>query len=280
MSTKSTKGNAVIRAFTNNKGGTGKSTSCVNIAALVAMARPDSAVLIVDLDPQSHVARFLGLSEMAQGMCIGNVLKDPSRIRENIINASLPDYPRRNLFVIPSSRELEVTVEEIVALSTVRARHGVNTLNTLLADTLAGLAETFGYIFIDCPPNLGSLTNAVYNFAHEAVVPTATKAVDFDGAQEHTLQLDRLRRQMPDVIQARLSYVIPTMYDARTRQATRVIEAMRSVYGMETVTSPVPERVEVKEAPENGLTLYEYSVATGKESQSLVAYAGIARRMI
>ena len=271
---------AIIRAFTNNKGGTGKSTSCVNIAALVAQARPDTAVLIIDLDPQSHVARFLGLTEKTQGMCVGNVLKDPSKLRANIVNAGRPDYPRRNLFVIPSSRDLEMTVEEIVALSTVRARRGENVLNTLLADALSGLAETFGYIFIDCPPNLGSLTNAVYNFAHEAVVPTATKAVDFDGAQEHTLQLDRLRRQMPDVIQAKLRYVIPTMYDARTRQAIRVVEAMREVYGLETVTIPIPERVEVKEAPENGLTLYEYARAVGKESQSLVAYAGIARRMI
>lgn len=271
---------AKIRAITNNKGGTGKSTTCVQLADLIARSRPTIPVLIVDLDPQSHVSKFLGLSDLTRGMCVGHVLRDSSTLRNNIVNASLPDYPRKNLFVIPSSRELERTIEELVAISTVRARYGENRLNTMLTDALGPLSETFGYIFLDCPPNLGSLTNAVYNFAQEAIVPTATKAVDFDGAQEHTNQLVRLRKQMEGIVNARLSYVIPTMYDPRTRQAIRVVEAMREVYGADTVTIPIPERVEVKEAPENGLSLYEYTVAVGKESAPLTAYASIAKRLL
>lgn len=272
---------AKIFAVTNNKGGTGKSTTCVQLADLVARANPKTAVLIVDLDPQSHVAKFLGLRDKVRGMCIGNVLRDPDKLRANIVNASLPDYPRNNLFVIPSSRKLEQTIEELVALSLVGARHGSgNEMNTIIANALASLTETFGYIFLDCPPNLGSLTNTVYNFAEEVIVPTATKAVDFDGAQEHTDHLVNLRRQMPDVIRARLTLVVPTMYDPRTRQATRVMEAMRQVYGASTVTQPIAERVEVKEAPEIGLTLYEYTTAVGKDSLPLTAYAGIARRLL
>ncbi len=272
---------AKIRAVTNNKGGTGKSTSCIQLADLVARANPSVPVLIVDLDPQSHVAKFLGLQDTVQGMCIGNVLKNPAELRSNIVNAGTDNYQRKNLFVIPSSRRLERTLDELMALSIVGSRHGdgIN-METVLADALESIVGGFGYIFIDCPPNLGSLTTAVYNFAQEVIVPTATKAVDFDGAQEHTDHLYGLRNRLPNVINAKLLMVIPTMYDSRTRQAGRVLSAMKSVYGEMTVTSPVPDRVEVKEAPENGMTLYEYTRAIGKESTPLSVYASIAGRLV
>lgn len=272
---------AKVFAVTNNKGGTGKTSTCIQLADLVARANPKKAVLIVDLDPQSHVSMFLGLEDQVQGMCIGNVLLDPEKIRDNIINAGRGDYPRKNLFVIPSSRTLERTIDKLVALSVIDGRYGDGVkMETVLADALSSVIEGFSYIFLDCPPNLGSLTTAVYNMAREVIVPVATKAVDFKGAQEHTQVLDNLRSQSPDIINARLRMVIPTMFDGRTRQASRVLEAMQAVYGPTTVTNPVPDRVEVREAPENGMTLYEYAMATGKESMPLAVYANIAGRLV
>lgn len=273
---------AKIFAVTNNKGGTGKTSTCIQLADLVARANPKKAVLIVDLDPQSHVSMFLGLEDQVRGMCIGNVLLDPEKIRDNIINASRGDYPRKNLFVIPSSRSLERTIDKLVALSVIDGRYGDGVkMETVLADALSSVVDGgFSYIFLDCPPNMGSLTTAVYNMAHDVIVPVATKAVDFKGAQEHTEVLDKLRARFPGVINAKLHMVIPTMFDGRTRQAGRVLEAMQAVYGPTTVTNPVPDRVEVKEAPENGMTLYEYAMATGKESLPLAVYANIAGRLV
>jgi chromosome partitioning protein len=270
----------IVYAVINNKGGTGKTTTAVTLADLTARANQDVPVCLVDLDPQGHAATFLGLDQEVNGRCIGKVLKDRSTLRANIINGSAPDRERPNLFVMPSSRDLDVSLEELVALATVAARRGGGpNLNTILADVLAPLSPKFGYIFIDCPPNLGVLTTAVYNFADFAIVPSATRFADFQGAQEHTAHLAHLRQAVPDV-KAKLKVVVPTMYDQRRTQDKRVLAEMETIYGRSTVTEAVPLRVETQEAPESGMTLFEYSRATGKSSQALAVYARIAKRIL
>ena len=146
----------IVYAVINNKGGTGKTTTAVTLADLTARANHDVPVCLVDLDPQGHAATFLGLDQEVNGRCIGKVLKDRSTLRANIINGSAPDRERPNLFLMPSSRDLDVSLEELVALATVSARRGSGPkLNTILADVLAPAIPEVRLHLHRLPPKLG-----------------------------------------------------------------------------------------------------------------------------
>ena len=271
---------AQVYAVTNNKGGTGKTTSTVNLADLTARANLDKRVCVIDLDPQGNVADSFGLREAAQGMCVSNILSDPTTLGDNILQATKDDLVRDNLYIIPASRNLENATTQLVALAATGfvSGDGLN-LKTILMDAFAPIVDNFDYVFIDCPPKLDVLKTAVYHMADFVIVPSAVRFLDFQGAQQHTGDLSALRGKMPETIKAKLSLVIPTMIDGREVQNRRVYEAMLEFYGAKVVTTPIPARVEVKEAPEVGMTLYEYATATNKRSQALAAYATIAQRI-
>ena len=270
----------MIVAVSNNKGGVGKTSSTINLAALAAQKYPDQRILIVDVDPQSHVATYLSLREKAEGKCIGNVLRDPKALRANIIKAGNETHDRPNLFVIPSSRELEMATQEIAAIAAIRAgRSGGVNLHTALATALKPIAKQFKVIFIDCPPNLGMLTTAVYNAADHVVVPGAVKWPDYQGTQEHTQQLARLRKEQPKLIRAKLSMVLPTMFDIRIKESKATLLKMLKHWGRNTVADPIPLRNDIQLSTKYGLTLLEYCRHTGKDSAALVAYQKAAGRL-
>jgi chromosome partitioning protein len=271
---------AKVYAITNNKGGTGKTTTTVNLADLTARANLDKRVCVIDLDPQGNIADSFGLREAAQGMCVSHILLDPATLGDNILQATNGDLVRNNLYVVPASRNLENATTQLVALAATGFISGDGPdLKTIMMDAFAPIVDNFDYVFIDCPPKLDVLKTAVYNMADFVIVPSAARYLDFQGAQQHTGDLSALRSKMPDTIKAKLVLVIPTMIDGREVQNRRVYEAMLEFYGARVVTTPIPARVEVKEAPEVGMTLYEYVAATNKRSQALAAYATIAQRI-
>lgn len=309
----------LIIAVTNNKGGVGKTTTAIQYAHLIAMAKPKSRVLILDLDPQSHAARSLGVSHFLpedggfgiENVLLGedfydNLLTPRDLVSEFLTNDFATEYAadeeivrnlvngRRNLYLLPSSPRLELITEELNRKATSRlARMEGFNIDTVLGDTLSehlktyedelssSLAPGFDYVVIDCPPKLDILKPTVYNLAHIAVVPIKMDALSFDGAQRHTSQLAAMRTQEPDIIRIRLHTVLPTMMPPRKQiHANDVYEAMIQFYGAATVTHPVMELVEVKEAPANGLTLYEYSQVIRKQSRALASYAHAVRRVL
>ena len=308
----------LVIAITNNKGGVGKTTSTIQYAHLIAMAKPKSRVLIIDLDPQSHAARSLGVHQLipdqggfgVENVLLGqpfheNLLTPRDLVSEFLSSSFVTEYAldeetirtlvngRHNLYLLPSSPRLELITEELSRKATSRlARSEGFDLDTVLADTLSEhlatytdeltqLAPGFDYVVIDCPPKLDVLKPTVYNFADIAVVPIKMDALSFDGAQRHTSQLATMRTQDPELIRTRLHTVLPTMMPPRKQiHVTDVYEAMVQFYGANTVAQPIMELVEVKEAPANGLTLYEYAKVIRKQSRALASYARAVRSIL
>jgi chromosome partitioning protein len=309
----------LVIAVTNNKGGVGKTTTAVQYAHLIALAKPKSRVLLIDLDPQSHIARSLGVSHLlpdrggygVENVLLGQPLQDnllsPRDLVSEFLSSSYrTEYAldtemtrmlvngRRNLYVLPSSARLELITEELnrKAISRLARSEGFN-LDTLLTDSLSQPLSTysdklsqlltpgFDYVVIDCPPKLDVLKAAVYNFADIAVVPIKMDALSFDGAQRHTDQLATMRQEEPKLVRTRLHTVLPTMMPPRKQlHVSDVYEAMVQFYGATTVAEPVMELVEVKEAPANGLTLYEYAQVIRKQSRALASYARAVRSVL
>ncbi len=309
----------LVIAVTNNKGGVGKTTSTIQYAHLIAMAKPKSRVLIIDLDPQSHTARSLGISHMVpdegdfgiENVLLGkpfrdNILTPRDLVSEFLSSSFATEYSldaetrrtlvngRHNLYLLPSSPRLELITEELSRKATSRlARSEGFNLDTVLTDTLSNSLATFSdeltsstgpgfdYVVIDCPPKLDVLKPAVYSFADIAVVPIKVDALSFDGAQRHTSQLATMRKQEPQLIRTRLHTVLPTMMPPRKQiHVTDVYEAMIQFYGASTVAQPIMELVEVKEAPASGFTLYEYSKVIRKQSRALASYARAVRSIL
>ena len=309
----------LVIAVTNNKGGVGKTTTAVQYAHLIALAKPKSRVLIIDLDPQSHIVRSLGVSHLipdrggygVENVLLGqpfqdNLLSPRDLVSEFLSGPYQAEYAldaemvrtlvngRRNLYVLPSSSRLELITEELnrKAISRLARSEGFN-LDTLLTDSLSDSLATykddinqsmtpgFDYVVIDCPPKLDILKPAVYNFADIAVVPIKLDALSFDGAQRHTEQLARIRQEEPKLIRTRLHTVLPTMMPSHKQlHVSDVHEAMVQFYGSATVADPIMELVEVKEAPANGLTLYEYAKVIRKQSRALASYARAVRSVL
>jgi len=280
--------NTRVIAVADNKGGVGKTTTAAVLAdGLARMCRKYKSganVLVVDLDPQGNQADMFGMRAdvQAEGLCVGNVLLEPENVgllQDNIISVDRAEegLPRPNLYLLPASRNLEDVTQDLVVMTTMRtARRSGFDLDTILADALAPLFDHFDFIIIDCPPKLDTLKRAVYNFADEVIVPVKTDHVSLVGARQHTDDLYNLQKENPRKFKARVSLVIPTMSPSRQVLAMQVVERMKSFYGPDLVSEPVPESVYVKEAPAaDGKTLFEYAPASAPAR----VYASIVERV-
>lgn len=310
-----------VIVFTNDKGGVGKTTSAVQYFYLISRAKPDSRILLIELDPQSNVSASLGVRDLITddgNYCVGNVLLGEESFAENLITPSMlvqplldPEFAakfgltedrirklvngRRNLYILPASPQFELVVPELERMSTssLAKRRGFN-LNTLLVDKLEQDLLTytdgdddkrqpgFEYVLVDCPPHLGTLKTAVYNFGDHAVVPSETEFLSFQGAQKHTRQLAEMKAdpELNGLIRLNLHTILPTQMPTRKQlQANDVLEAMRKVYNL-IVADPIPKLVAVSEAPSYGLSLFEYCFVINVNSPALTSYASAVRRIL
>lgn len=276
-------------AVANNKGGTGKTTTAVNLADQLAarlMAQDGivrGRVLLIDLDPQGHVARALGLrgrvydrERNREGACVSLLLKGTRSVKESIISASRASdgLPRPNLYVIPSTANLRNVGRQLLAADAVTPVNDPEhvRLDDLLTMRLGGIAHAFDYIVLDCPPNLDLFRAPVYNFVDEVVVPVKADDLSVDGLVQHTQDLIALRKAGA---RAQLSHILLTMYRARQLLDQFALESLRQRFPR-FMAEPIPELVAVKEAPaRDGRTLREYA----PESPATIAYGHFAARV-
>lgn len=253
-------------AIANNKGGVAKTTTAGNLASELAK---NANVLLIDIDPQGNLAEFFGLradvyhpTQNKDGACISKLLTNKASIRESIVPAdrAADDLPRPNLFLIPASRELEFTAEELLVSDFMnqRSRRANVSLDDILSHYLAQAAKVFDYVIIDCPPKLDTLKLAVYRFAQQVIVPVKTDYISVAGAVQHTQDLAQLR-QAGDIT-ADLLFIVPTMFDTRQVLAGQMLASLQQTYGRQRVTQPIPNSVRVKESPAaGGRSLFEYA---------------------
>lgn len=270
-------------AIVNRKGGTGKTSVSTHLAhglSLMLNKNGGGRVLLIDIDPQGNAATALGID--ANGRCLSDLLTEKCSIRDVIISDIDKQHGgtgRKGLFMIPGSDKLVAAAEELLIRDFQSFRRSRADKSTPLTDVLSvkiGPIKThFDFIIIDCPPSLGSLTEAVYHFADHAIVPVRPALLDTTGAAQHTQMINMMQDNGLNIT---VSLILPTFYDGRQILARKVITALQNRYGSTRVADPIPSSVIVQQAQAaGGQTVFEYPYAKG--NPATVAFTKLVERI-
>ena len=255
-----------VRIFTvaNQKGGVGKTTSAVNVAAALAMG--GLKVLVIDLDPQGNAGTALGV-DRNQLPGIYEVLVDEVELAQCIQKVS--GFPF--LECAPANRELAGAE---IALVTYVARESIlkGALLKYLSQREEG-CDPLDYVIIDCPPSLGLLTINALTAAEEVLVPIQCEYYSLEGISLLMETLGKIQKALNPVV--RVSTILLTMFDSRTRLANDVADDVRRHFPNELIDIPIPRAVRISEAPSFNQTVMTYDAS----SQGAIAYMGVAREI-
>ena len=244
----------------NQKGGVGKTTSSVNLAAGLAML--GAKVLVVDLDPQGNASTALGAEHTSGTLSSYELLIGDTTAEQ----ALQPSTAHENLFCIPATIDLAGAEIELVSL--VRREYRLH-------DALRGsgfLAEQgFDYVIIDCPPSLGLLTINAMTAVDEVLIPIQCEYYALEGVGQLLNNISMIRQHLNTSLH--ISAILLTMYDARTKLAEQVATEVRAHFGDVVLGHVIPRSVKVSEAPGYGQTVLNYDPT----SRGAVAYLDAAR---
>jgi chromosome partitioning protein len=252
-----------VLVVANQKGGVGKTTTAVNVAA--AVAQHGLRVLLVDLDPQGNASTALSVEHSEGTPDAYDVLVQSTPIREVV--AECPEVP--GLFVLPATIDLagaEIELVSMVARET-RMRRALD--RHLVEAEAAG--QRYDYVLIDCPPSLGLLTVNALAAGRELLIPIQCEYYALEGLTQLLRTIDSIKEHLnPDL---RVGAIVLTMYDARTRLAAGVAEEVRQHFGDLVLPTAIPRSVRISEAPSYGQTVLTYDPgSTGALSYLELAY--------
>lgn len=250
---------AKIIAITNQKGGVGKTTTSVNLAACVAAE--GRRVLIVDADPQGNTSSGLGVRVKEKTPTIYEVMAGQVALKD-----ALAKTPVKTLFVLPSDIRLAGAEIELA---------GMEHREHVLADALSGAKDDFDYIFIDCPPSLGLITLNALCAATGVLIPIQCEYFALEGVSALMGTIQKVQK-----INRRLTIegVVLTMLDARTNLGVQVAQEVRKVFKGKVYDTVIPRNVRLGEAPSHGLPIHLYdSRSLGAQSYQQLAKEFLAR---
>jgi len=245
-----------ILAIANQKGGVGKTTTAINLAA--ALAALDKRILLVDSDPQGNATR--GLGRTAERPNLYHVLVDEASVPETIRASGFP-----NLDLLPADRDLVGVEVEFV---------GLEGWERILGERLRSVPAGYDFILIDCPPSLGHLTVQALTAADGVLVPLQCEYFALEGVSELLATVDRVRASLNPNLQ--LSGILLTMYDDRMNLTRDVESEVRQHFPKETFATVVPRSVRLAEAPSHGLSILQYDI----KSRGGQAYLALARELL
>mgnify|MGYP002633536173 CR=1 FL=1 len=250
-----------IIAISNQKGGVGKTTTAVNLAACLAEA--GDRVLLVDLDPQGNATSGLGIDKVEGVPSIYDVLVRDTPLADTLQPTSMP-----GLTVAPSSRDL--VGAEIELTSALAREHR-------LADALKSLPMDFDTVILDCPPSLGLLTLNALTAADSVLVPLQAEFFALEGLGELVRTIQLIQRRLNPALA--WEGVLLTLYDHRNRLCREVSDDVREHFGDKVFETAIPRNVRLGEAPSFGQPIIQYDPgARGAEAYRALAQELIARR--
>jgi chromosome partitioning protein len=254
----STELGAMVLAVVNQKGGVGKSTTSVNLAATLGAA--GKKTLLVDLDPQGNATSGFGLNKNQRELCIYNAL-----LGDTDIAAIIEPVEIAGVYVVPATIQLAGAEIELVSAFS---------RETKLKTILESVRGDFDYVIIDCPPSLGLLTINALTAADGLLIPIQCEYYALEGLSKLLDSVRLVKTHLNPNLE--VFGVVMTMYDSRTRLAQQVVNEVRDFFGDKVFKTLIPRTVRLSEAPSFGkpVTLYD---PAGKGAE---AYQNLAKEVI
>ena len=248
-----------IVVFANQKGGVGKTTSCINVAAYVAVM--GKKTIAIDIDPQGNLTSGLGIRKNKLSKSMYSMIIDDVNAVEVILHTGVP-----NLDIIPSNVDLAGAEVLLVPYGAER--------EYVLKKAIQRLKNTYDYIFIDCPPSLGLLTINALTAADSVLIPIQGEFFALEGLSQLMNTIKLVKRHTNKMLD--IEGVIMTMYDPRSNIVVSVAEEVSKLFGKKVFGVRIPRNIRLVEAPSYGLPILQYE----PRSTGALAYKALSEEFL
>lgn len=250
-----------VIAVANQKGGVGKSTSTINIAS--SLAKYGNKVLIIDMDPQGHSTKGLGISLESDSPTVADVLCDSEHYEEEQLYLIVKPTYIPNLSILPSNLKLALAEMKLSSMGAKEFK---------LRSMLPKLGD-FDFVFIDCPPTFTTLTINAFTTASEIIMPVQMSYFCMEGIDGFVQAVNFVNKQINPVVQHRIDirHVLITFFDPRTKLSKSIFESITNIFEGKILNSQIPVNIKLGEAQSQGKAISDYdeNCSGGKAYQAV-----------